>query len=90
MQCIITATDRGIIPKTALNSAIVNIAVIRNTAPFFSEEIYRGGIDQDVNNDHVVTSFGITDRDIHVSLILSFQLKTKPFSKTVYRKRKHP
>ncbi|KAK3745550.1 hypothetical protein RRG08_040225, partial [Elysia crispata] len=65
-SCTVTASDRGIPPRAATNSAIVSVQVIYNQAPSFNSESYEAFIDGNTASGVPLVTYAVQDPNTDV------------------------
>lgn len=64
-----TATDRGVPPRSATNTATATITVVYNTAPYFDKEVYMANVSRDITENSPIATYTASDNDIDVSIL---------------------
>uniref|UniRef100_A0A2C9LQH4 Cadherin domain-containing protein n=1 Tax=Biomphalaria glabrata TaxID=6526 RepID=A0A2C9LQH4_BIOGL len=62
--CTITASDRGVPPRSATNTATATVIVVYNTAPYFDKEVYITNISRTVTDNTLLVTYAVTDNDV--------------------------
>ncbi|KAI8794949.1 protocadherin Fat 4, partial [Biomphalaria glabrata] len=62
--CTITASDRGVPPRSATNTATATVSVVYNTAPYFDKDVYITNISRTVTDNTLLVTYAVTDNDV--------------------------
>ncbi|KAK0048619.1 protocadherin Fat 4, partial [Biomphalaria pfeifferi] len=62
--CTITASDRGVPPRSATNTATATVTVVYNTAPYFDKDVYIANISRTVTDNTLLVTYAVTDNDV--------------------------